>query len=122
MPALRWAKSGLQDVEKIEDYSAVMVKRERIDGELRDPEYAYAKVRHRPLSVYLRFLKPENLAGREENEPLAGYAGKLKQALIDTVAQGTITGDLRGKTTNPEAETIVDLYGFLDAIEANIAP
>jgi hypothetical protein len=65
MPALRWAKTGLKDVEKIADYSAILVKRERIDGELRDPEYAYAKVRHRPLSVYMRFLKPENLAGRE---------------------------------------------------------
>ena len=62
----------------------------------------------------------ETLAERESNTALAEYAGKLKQALIETVAQGTITGDLKGKTTNPEAETIVDLYGFLDAIEANI--
>ncbi|HID75704.1 MAG TPA: DUF1571 domain-containing protein, partial [Planctomycetaceae bacterium] len=65
MPALRWAYSGLKRLEDIQDYSAIMVKRERIDGELREPEYMYAKVRHRPLSVYLRFLKPEKLAGRE---------------------------------------------------------
>ena len=44
----------------------------------------------------------------------------LKQALIDTVDQGIITGDLRGKTTNPEAETVVDMYGFLDAVERNL--
>jgi isocitrate dehydrogenase len=37
------------------------------------------------------------------------------------VAQGTITGDLKGKTTDPESETVVDMYGFLDAIEANLA-
>ena len=34
--------------------------------------------------------------------------------------QGIITGDLRGKTTNPEAETVVDMYGFLDAVERNL--
>jgi isocitrate dehydrogenase len=49
------------------------------------------------------------------------YARRLKAALIETVAQGTITGDLKGKTTDPESETVVDMYGFLDAIEANLA-
>ncbi len=61
----------------------------------------------------------ENLAAREDNEALADYSGKLKAALIDTVAQGTITGDLKGKTSDPGSETIVDMYGFLDAVEAN---
>ncbi|MFT7288952.1 MAG: isocitrate dehydrogenase [Halieaceae bacterium] len=63
----------------------------------------------------------EELAKREDNEALADYAGKLKAALIDTVAQGTITGDLKGKTTDPDTESVVDMYGFLDAIEANLA-
>lgn len=62
----------------------------------------------------------EELAGREDNTALADYARQLKTALIETVAQGTITGDLKGKTTHPEAETLVDMYGFLDAIEANL--
>jgi len=64
----------------------------------------------------------ETLAQREDNAPLVEYSGQLKDALIETVAQGTITGDLKGKTTNPDGETIVDMYGFLDAIEANLAP
>ncbi|MEQ9464162.1 MAG: isocitrate/isopropylmalate family dehydrogenase [Haliea sp.] len=63
----------------------------------------------------------EEMARREDNPPLADYAKNLKTALIETVAQGTITGDLKGKTTNPEAETVVDMYGFLDAVEANLA-
>jgi isocitrate dehydrogenase len=63
----------------------------------------------------------ETLAGREGNEPLLDYSARLKAALIDTVAQGVITGDLKGKTTDPDAETIVDMYGFLDAVESNIA-
>jgi isocitrate dehydrogenase len=63
----------------------------------------------------------EELARREDNQALSTYARQLKQALIETVAQGTITGDLKGKTTDPDSETVVDLYGFLDAIEANLA-
>lgn len=62
----------------------------------------------------------QELAARESNEPLADYARKLKAALIETVAQGTITGDLKGKTTDPDSEQVVDMAGFLDAIEANL--
>jgi isocitrate dehydrogenase len=40
--------------------------------------------------------------------------------LIDTVGQGVITGDLKGKTTDPANETIVDMDGFLDAVERNL--
>jgi len=61
------------------------------------------------------------LATRESNEPLSNYAHALKQALIDTVDQGTITGDIKGKTTVPDDETIVDMHGFIDAVNANLA-
>jgi isocitrate dehydrogenase len=64
----------------------------------------------------------ETLAGRDDNAELLDYALKLKDALIETVAQGTITGDLKGKTSEPDKETVVDMYGFLDAVEANIGP
>lgn len=60
------------------------------------------------------------LGARESNEPLINYANALKEALIDTVDQGTITGDIKGKTTKPEAENIVDMHGFLDAVEVNL--
>ena len=62
----------------------------------------------------------EELALRENNEVLSHYAAALKTALIETVAQGTITGDLKGKTMDPSTETIVDMMGFLDAVESNI--
>jgi hypothetical protein len=65
MPAIRWAQEGLQNVERIQDYSAVLVKRERIEGELADEQYLFIKVRHRPFSVYIYFLKPESLRGQE---------------------------------------------------------
>ena len=63
----------------------------------------------------------ETLAVREDNQPLLDYSASLKNALIETVAQGIITGDLKGKTTDPDNETVVDMAGFLDAVEGNIA-
>lgn len=62
----------------------------------------------------------ETLGNREGNTELVTYSAALKTALINTVDQGTITGDLKGKTTNPEAENVVDMQGFLDAVEANL--
>tara|TARA_R110002072_G_scaffold69143_4_gene167767 strand:- start:17938 stop:19686 length:1749 start_codon:yes stop_codon:yes gene_type:complete len=62
----------------------------------------------------------ETLALREDNDALIAYSSSLKEALIETVAQGKITGDLKGKTTDPASETLLDMYGFLDAIEDNI--
>jgi len=62
----------------------------------------------------------ETLASREDNQALLDYSERLKRALIDTVAQGTITGDLKGKTLEPEKEKLVDMAGFLDAVEANL--
>ena len=62
----------------------------------------------------------EELALRESNEALTSYATALKTALIETVAEGSITGDLKGKTLDPSTETIVDMMGFLDAVESNI--
>lgn len=62
----------------------------------------------------------EVLAKREHNEELSQYSDNLKQALIDTVDQGIITGDLKGKTDDPAHEKIVDMAGFLDAVENNL--
>ncbi|TLF52048.1 3-isopropylmalate dehydrogenase [Halomonas urmiana] len=58
----------------------------------------------------------ETLGERDANAALVDYATGLKAALIDTVADGVITGDLKGKTTDPAAETLVDMQGFLDAV------
>ncbi|MEQ5801141.1 isocitrate/isopropylmalate family dehydrogenase [Halomonas sp. H10-9-1] len=62
----------------------------------------------------------ETLGEREGNAALIDYAQRLKHALIDTVDAGIITGDLKGKTTAPEAETLVDMEGFLDAVASRL--
>jgi hypothetical protein len=43
----------------------VIIKQERINGNLLDQEYMNAKVRQSPFSVYLKFLKPDSMKGRE---------------------------------------------------------
>ncbi len=93
MPAIRWAYSGIQDIEKIQDYSAVMVKRERIGDRLNDPEYMFIKVRHKPMSVYMYFLEPASLKGQEviwvegQNDgKMWAHPGGLRNKLIGTVS------------------------------------
>ncbi len=60
----------------------------------------------------------QTLGEREQNDSVTEYANRLRQALLDTVANGKITGDLRGKTAGPEE--LLDLYQFLDAVEAQM--
>ncbi|MGC3873748.1 isocitrate/isopropylmalate family dehydrogenase [Halomonas sp. GXIMD04776] len=62
----------------------------------------------------------ETLGEREGNDALVGYATQLKEALIDTVDAGIITGDLKGKTADPAKEQVVDMQGFLDAVEQRL--
>lgn len=62
----------------------------------------------------------EVLGQREKNQALVYYSGNIKAALIETVGQGIITGDIKGKTLDPDNEKVVDMQGFLDAIEKNL--
>lgn len=73
-PALLFAEEKLRHLEEnIHDYEAVMIKQERIDGTLMPAEYMSIKVRNRrdrpnlrqPFSIYLRFLRPNAIKGRE---------------------------------------------------------
>lgn len=72
--AISMAESALENIRaNVMDYSAIMVKRERINGVLGCPEYMKMKVRcprkvsgkDVPFSVYLKTLKPKKSAGRE---------------------------------------------------------
>lgn len=64
MPALRVAQEQVKLIDaNIQDYSALLYKEERIDGELQPQEVAFVKVRHQPFSVHMFFLAPNK--GRE---------------------------------------------------------
>ncbi len=62
---IRWAQETFKQAEKIEDYTATLTKRERVGDRLQDYQYLQLKIRNEPFSVYLKFLKPSYLAGRE---------------------------------------------------------
>ena len=64
-PAIKVAENALKRMKSIKGYSATLVKRERIDGKLLEHEYAYVKVRHEPFSVYMYFVGPKKIKGRE---------------------------------------------------------
>ncbi len=100
--ALEIAHSGLEvSRTKVNDYTAVLVKRERIGSTLNPHEYMYVKVRNRkvsggrtiqPLSVYLNFLKPTSVKGREviyvENKNdgnIVAHEGGMKGRFLPTV-------------------------------------
>lgn len=73
--AMQIARDGLSQCRaQINDYTAMLVKRERVDGVLGEHDFIFVKVRNRkivdgqlvqPLSVYLTYLKPTAVKGRE---------------------------------------------------------
>jgi hypothetical protein len=93
MPTLRWAYRDLGNIEKIQDYSATVAKRERIGGKLLDYEYMFVKLRHRPLSVYMYFLGPPAVRGQEviyvegqNNGNMWAHGVGLKNTVFGTVS------------------------------------
>lgn len=88
-----WTRRRLARIKEIDDYSAILVKLERVDGRLLEQERLAIKVRQQPFSVYIRFLAPAKLRGQEciyvaganEGKMLAHPAG-FKQRLVGTVA------------------------------------
>lgn len=99
---LEMAKRALHDSRtKVNDYTAVLVKRERVGDTLNPHEFMYVKVRNRkaaggkisqPLSVYLKFVKPAAVSGREviyvegRNEGnLVAHEGGFKGRFLPTV-------------------------------------
>jgi hypothetical protein len=81
------AKKGLERVGgEIKDYECLMTKRERVDGKVQPIQYLEAKIRHEqkegdkvtvPFSVYLKFLKPDRIQGREVIYVEGKYDGDL---------------------------------------------
>jgi hypothetical protein len=93
MPALRWAKGGLPAIEKIQDYTATVIKKERINGRMGEDQYMAIKVRHKPFSVYATFLAPASEKGKEvlyvegaNNGKMWAHGTGMQLKLFGTVA------------------------------------
>ncbi|QDT11715.1 DUF1571 domain-containing protein [Planctomycetes bacterium K23_9] len=100
--ALDIARRGLQNCQaQVDDYTTMMVIRERVGGQLGAHQYIAAKIRNRkiengkivqPLSVYLNFLKPSTIKGREviyvegaNNGNIIAHEGGFKGRYLPTV-------------------------------------
>lgn len=86
--SLRIARDGQKRMqESIQDYTCTLTRRERVDGRLMAYETMFVKIRHpqkqggrvvEPFSVYVRFLSPDRVKGRE----VIFVAGQNKGKLI----------------------------------------
>ena len=72
--AIQIAHDGLSNMRAtINDYTAVLVKRERVGNKLSEPIFMKIKVRNPrqvasqnvPFSIYMKFVKPRSVVGRE---------------------------------------------------------
>lgn len=87
-PAVELARRAAGRLQEVRDYTCVLVKRERIDGELTPNESLFLKIRHEPFSVYIHCLGPTKpkgqeaiyVAGRNNNQVLAHSTGLKKLA------------------------------------------
>jgi hypothetical protein len=97
-PALKMARDSLRHSQtSVRDYTAILTKRCRVDGVLGEYQFAQVKIRNprkqsdgvtTPMSVYLKFLKPDSINGREviwvegrNNGNLVVHEGGLKNLL-----------------------------------------
>jgi len=74
---------GQQRLRDCSDYTATFYKREKVDGELRDPEELELKVRHEPFSIFLKWPSRRQavyIEGENDNRLVVqegGLLGKL---------------------------------------------
>jgi hypothetical protein len=97
-PAIELAEKALRKLETVHGYTAKLVKRERVGDELVEPETIRLKVRQKPFSVYLKFLEPDAVKGREVIFVPGENDGKLLVHLSGLLASqlGTLALDPTG--------------------------
>ena len=100
--------------QQIRDYSATLVKREQVNGELLDYQFIYVKIRNErqdvqgritaPFSVYMQFVRPEDLKGREvlwvkghNNNKLIAHEGSGLVGLLSVWLEPTSSVAMRGQ-------------------------
>jgi len=77
----------------IRDYAATIVSREQVGDSLEEYQSVLVKVRHRPLSIYVHVLTPENHRGEEaiyvegrNDGKLLGHTTGIAGQIVGTVA------------------------------------
>lgn len=88
MPVIRWAEKERPRIEQIEDYTALLTKQECIDGVVQEAQVMEVKIRHKPLSFYLKFRYPKAMNGQEailvkgqNNDKIVGHGVGVQRAV-----------------------------------------
>jgi hypothetical protein len=95
---LRLIAEAQQSFQGARDYTCLFVKQERIRGQLQPENLIDMKVRSQPFSVYLRWMKPQNLVGQE-----ACYVAGANKDMLRVHATGIAgtVGFMSVETTDP---------------------
>ena len=122
---------------EIQDYTCLVVRRERIRGVLGSYQFIQAKVRHHretdagvvPFSVYLKFLAPQKIKGREVLYVEGENDGKLVVSTGRSFLPMTLTLKPDGDLAMDENRHPITQFGFenfgqriLDLAPMAIAP
>jgi len=92
---LRLLNLALKRYETVQDYSCLMIKRERIDGKIQPDNIISMKVRCQPLSIYLKWLEPRATLGQEACYVAGQNDGKVRVKGAGTLGLiGFVTLDL----------------------------
>jgi hypothetical protein len=105
---------------QVKDYTCVLVKRERIAGELTPKNVVQMKVRNRPFNVHLRWRCPCELAGQEVCYVADKNEGKMRVRAAGLLgAVGFISldpEDPRARQTSNHAITDAGLGNLIDRL------
>ncbi|MBL4884232.1 MAG: DUF1571 domain-containing protein [Planctomycetaceae bacterium] len=118
VPVLKLAYAGLEALEQVKDYEAVLTKRELI-GKRLTTQQVKIKIRQQPFSVYLKFREP--FAGREvlfvqgqNSNSILAHEGSGLAAIIGTVSLPVNSREaMKG---NKYPITMIGLENMLDTL------
>jgi hypothetical protein len=92
-PVLAFARQVDANLKKnVRDYTATVLKQERILGKLGPVEVCSVKIREQPFSAYMKFESPKDLKGQEalyvagaNDDKMFAHAGSGLRSLVGTV-------------------------------------
>jgi hypothetical protein len=110
IPALRLADKALQKIASVNDYEATFVKKEYVHGTFIQQKMLI-RYRKQPMSVYLKFLEPNE--GRQVLYVAGKNGGQLqvKETGLASLV-GTINVDPNGATALAESKYPITMIGM----------
>ena len=115
---LRLIHEAQQAYRNVQDYTCLLVKRERSNGRLPPDNVMEMKVRTQPFSVYLRWLQPRSEAGQEVCYVAGRNDGKMRvraKGLLGTVGFVSLDpNDPRARQTSRRSITEAGIGNMIE--------